>query len=474
MPAVPERRRPSMSGRPATAVVLGGSVAGLLAARALAPFARVTVVERDALPAGPEPRRGVPQARHAHQLWSGGARALEELVPGVTERLRAAGAHRQPVTTNMVVLSPHGWYRRWDESHHMLLCTRDLLEATLRAQVLGDRRIELLDRTEVLALDGARTAVTGVRIRTDDGAERTLRAGLVVDATGRGSRTARWLADAGLPAPECREVDTGLVYASRLYLAPEAARDGFPVVNVQQDPRAGGPGRGGVLLPVEDGRWLVTLFGTRGGEPTARAADFERFAREELRHPVIADLLGEAVPQTEVALTRATSNRRFLYERMTAWPENLVVAGDALAAFNPVYGHGMAVAARGAAALRATVRRHGWGTPGLARRAQRAVARPVGAAWDLALGQDVFYPGPTHDGPSVRDRWLAAYVSRLMHTATGNGRVARRVTDVTSLERGPAVLLTPRMLVAALAGPLKPALTAPPLTAEERKAAGLS
>ncbi|NEC52301.1 pyridine nucleotide-disulfide oxidoreductase, partial [Actinospica acidiphila] len=116
----------------------------------------------------------------------------------------------------------------------------------------------------------------GVRVRTRDGAERTLRAGLVVDATGRASRTARWLADAGLPAPERREVDTGLVYASRLYRAPEGARDGFPVVNVQQDPRTGGPGRGGVLLPVEDGRWLVTLFGTTGGEPTSDTAAFER------------------------------------------------------------------------------------------------------------------------------------------------------------------------------------------------------
>lgn len=474
MPAVPETRRPSMSGRPATAVVLGGSFAGLLAARALAPFARVTVVERDALPAGPEPRRGVPHARHAHQLWSGGARALEELVPGTTGRLLAAGAHRQPVTANTVVLSPHGWYRRWDESHFMLLCTRDLLEATVRAEVLGDERVELLDRTEILALDGTRAAVTGVRVRAHDGAERTLRADLVVDATGRASRTARWLTDAGLPAVERRDVDTGLVYASRLYRAPEGARDGFPVVNVQQDPRTGEPGRGGVLLPVEDGHWLVTLFGTRGGEPTSRADDFERYAREELRHPVIADLLGAADPRTEVSLTRATSNRRFFYERMKEWPENLVVVGDALTALNPVYGHGMAVAARGAAALRAAVRRHGWGTPGLARRAQRAVSRPVGAAWDLALGQDVFYPGPTHGAPSARDRWLAAYVGRLMYTATGNGRIARRVTDVTSLERGAGVLLTPSVLVAALAGPLKPALTAPPLTAEERKAAGLT
>ena len=109
----------------------------------------------------------------------------------------------------------------------------------------------------------------------------------------------------------------------------------------------------------------------------------------------------------------------------------------------------------------------------MARQAQRAVGRTVRAAWDLAVGADVFYPGATEQGPTLRDRVLAAYVGRLLRTATGNGRVARRVTDVTALQRGAEVLLAPSVLVAAVAGPLKPALTAPPLTSEERKSAGL-
>ncbi|MFC8360661.1 FAD-dependent oxidoreductase [Streptomyces griseorubiginosus] len=454
------------------AVVLGGSHTGMLAAAALAGLAdRVVVVERDVLPAGPVPRKGLPQARHVHQLWSGGALALEELLPGVTGRLREAGAHRLPVTTDMVALSPQGWFRRWAESHFMLLSSRDLLDATVRAQVLADDRIELLEDTEVLGLDGTGAAVTGVRVRVA-GAERTLHADLVVDATGRASRTPQWLAALGLPAPHSRTVDSGLAYASRLFRAPEPAREGFPVVNVQLDPRSG-PGRGGVLLPIEHGQWLVTLCGTRGAEPTGDSADFARYARAELRHPVIADLVEQAEPLTDVTLTRTTANRRVFYERMPAWPENLVVLGDAVAAYNPVYGHGMSVAAQGAVALRALLRRHGWGAPGLARRVQKAVARPVGAAWDLAIGQDVFYPGATEEGPTRRDRLVSAYVDRLMRTATGNGRIARRVTDVTSLERRAEVLLAPSVLLAAAVGPLRPALTGPPLTAEELKRAGL-
>lgn len=457
-----------------TAVVLGGSHSGMLAARALADVAdRVVVVERDALPAAPGPRKGLPQARHAHMLWSGGARAMEELLPGITGALGEAGANRLPVTTDVVALGTRGWFRRWAESHHVILAGRDLLDATVRARVLADRRIELVERAEAVGLTGTDAAVTGVRIRPGDGPERTLDADLVVDASGRGSQAARWLTALGLPLAERREVDAGLAYASRLYLAPAAARDDFPVINVQPDRRDGGPGRAGFLLPIEEGRWIVTLCGTRGGRPSPENDDFVRFAREELRHPVIGELLEQADPLSDVAFTRTTVNRRHFYERMPVWPANFAVLGDALAAFNPVYGHGLAVAAQSALLLRDTVRRHGWAAPGLSRLIQKAVSRPVGAAWDLAIGQDVFYPGATEQGPTLRDRLVTAYVDRLMYTATGNGRIARRVTDVTSLERGAGVLLTPSVLVAAAVGPLKPALTAPPLTPEERKAAGL-
>ncbi|CAL9534314.1 Putative epoxidase LasC [Streptomyces sp. enrichment culture] len=466
-----------MSERPApsgTAVVLGGSHTGMLAARALAAHARrVVVVERDALPARPAPRKGLPQARHAHMLWSGGVRAVEDLLPGIGAALERAGARRAPVTTDMVVLGPRGWFRRWPESHHVILAGRDLLDATVRARVLAGGRVEVVERTEAVGLTGTAAAVTGVRIRPHDGPERTLAADLVVDATGRGSGAARWLAALGLPAARRREVDSGLAYASRLYLAPEAVRGGFPVVNVQPDPRGGGPGRAGFLLPIEDGRWIVTLSGTRGGHPSPADGDFVRFAREELRHPVIGRLLENAEPLSGVTFTRATGNRRHFYERMPVWPENFAVLGDALAAFNPLYGHGLSASAQSAVVLRDVIGRHGWAAPGLARRIQRAVARTVGAAWDLAVGQDVFYPGAAEHGPTLRDRLLSAYVGRLMYTATGNGRIARRVTDVTSLERSAAVLLAPSVLLAAAAGPLRPVPSGPPLTVRERKAAGL-
>ncbi|MET7532023.1 FAD-dependent monooxygenase [Streptomyces goshikiensis] len=460
---------PSAPG-PRTAVVIGGSLAGMLAAAALAEFADVVVVERDVLPEGPGARKGLPQARHAHLLWSGGARAIDALLPGTVGRLLADGGHRIALPTNMVGFSPAGWFRRWaEQSHYVVLAGRDLLDWHVRRSVRALPRVTISDRTEVLGLEGDARRVTGVRVRGADGVERVLAAGLVVDASGRSSRTPAWLREFGLPAAPVRTVDPGLVYASRVFRAPKDLGSTFPViVNVQADPREAGPGRSSTLVPIEGDRWLVTLSGTRGGEPTKDPELFEAFARS-VRHPIVGELISGTEPLTDVAVTRTTVNRRHAYERARL-PERFVVLGDAAAAYNPVYGHGMAVAAQSAVALRDTVRTLGWSAPGLGARAQKAVAGPVAAAWALSTGNDVFYPGATEGGPTLTERIGAAYVRRLLLTSTGNGRVARAVTDVVTLERPAARLFTPPVLLAAVLGPRREQLTGPPLRPAEREA----
>ncbi|MYU22874.1 FAD-dependent monooxygenase [Streptomyces sp. SID8352] len=461
-------------GGPAKVVVIGGSMAGMLAAAAVRDHTdRVEIVEAHELPDGPDPRTGVPQAVHIHMLQTGGAEAVEALLPGSVGRLVAAGAHRIPVTTGMVIHSPEGWYRRWRRAtHYLISASRDLTDLVVRRQVLEDPRIGVRTRTRAVGLLGDRRAVTGIRVRAADGTEAELRADLVVDASGRSSHTPRWLTDLGVTGLTRDEIDSGLVYASRIYRAPGPLRD-WPMIGVQADPRRPGPGGSGGMLPIEGDRWHVSLMGPPGAHPTRDPADFEPFARS-LRHPILADLLAHAEPLTGVSLTRGTANRRHHYERLAHWPEGLVVLGDAAAAFNPVYGHGLTVAAQSALALRellagdgAAGRRAGR-APGFARRAQRAVARPVGSAWALATGQDIHFPTTTGRSPTAADRLLLRGVSRLSRTAAGSFRAATALTDVLSLQAPPVSLARPDVLLAALLGPLRPPLEHPPLTRAER------
>ncbi|MEU2514789.1 FAD-dependent monooxygenase [Streptomyces syringium] len=455
------------TGRGRRAVVLGGGMAGMLAAAALADRAdEVVVVDRDRMPAGARSRKGLPQARHAHLLMAGGARAVESLLPGTTDRWVAAGARRVGVPTGLVVLGPHGWFPRRPETHFMMACTRDLLDLIVREQVLARPGITLREGTEAVALAGDAGRVTGVRVRDTEGdAGGTIEADLVVDACGRGSQAARRLVELGLPAVREETVDSGLVYATRIFRAP-AGSENFPLVTIQADARVPVPGRGATLVPIEGGRWLVTASGTRGGEPSREAEAFEPFLRT-LRHPLVADLIAGAEPLTDVYLTRSTVNRRRYFERLPAWPEGFVVLGDAVAQFNPVYGQGMSVAAQSAVALRDLLGERELTAPGLARSVQRSVARVAGGAWDLATGEDINYPGAIGARPPVAARLLRGYFMRLMRTSTVNPKVLRHLMAVMTLSAPMTHLVRPEVVLGVLRGPGRAARTGPTITPAE-------
>ncbi|MEU5099948.1 FAD-dependent monooxygenase [Streptomyces sp. NPDC020996] len=457
------------------AVVIGGGLSGMLTASVLVRHVdRVTVLERDVYPAGPDLRRGVPQARHAHLLWSGGARAIETVLPGTLKALLDAGAHRLYLPRDIVWYTPYGWQHRFPGSQFMITASRPLLDFVVRERALADPRVEVLQDTDALGLLGTADRVTGVRLRAADGTGQTLDADIVVDACGRASQLRRWLPELGLPEVEEDIVDSGIKYATRIYAAPEGAADRFPMVNVAADPGLGEPGRNGALVPIENGRWLVTLAGTRGGEPTTDDDAFTDFARG-LRHPVIADLLRRAEPLGPVLGSRSTVNRRLYYERLEPWPKGLLVLGDAVAGFNPVYGHGMSCGALSARAL-GTVLARGGLTDDTADRTRHAVAKVVDDPWVLATTQDICYPGTRNQAADPRiaprqeqDRQFADLLGA---AALYDPVVNAAAMQVTALA-APVVTLESPHLVAALrkAGDHSP-LGSPPFTDAELAALG--
>ncbi|MFD5006597.1 NAD(P)/FAD-dependent oxidoreductase [Streptomyces mutabilis] len=454
------------------AVVVGAGLAGTLAAAVLstAGVDEVIVLDRDELPEGPEHRRGLPQGRHAHLLMAGGLAAMEELVPGVSlrKRLLAAGAHEISLSSGMLARTPEGWLRRWRrEGPAMLTCTRALLDWTVREAVREHCAVEIRKAT-VLGLTGSAGRVRGVRIASPGG-DTDLDADLVVDASGRGTRVVTWLDGLGLPGVREQAVDSGLVNASRVYRVPEGA-ERFPLTIVQANPYVGRPARSAMVMPVEGDRWLVSCGGSRGGEPPADPEGFLRYTLA-LPDPIVGRLISGAEPLTDIHLSRSTSNVRRYLEKAPRWPEGFVVLGDALATFNPAYGQGMSVAAFGAQVLGRELERAGsLAAPGLARRVVRGAARSVEAAWSMAVGQDILYPGVRGGRrPGVADRAVTAYTRRMMKAATGSYAAASAIWDVTSMRTPPTRMFRPDAVLAAVAGSPLPRLTEPPLTPGERE-----
>ncbi|MEU8774352.1 pyridine nucleotide-disulfide oxidoreductase [Streptomyces sp. NPDC048606] len=457
---------------PRHAVVIGASMAGLLAAAVLAEHATVTIIDADTLPEAPTPRRGLPQARHVHVMWSGGARAIEALLPGVGEEWTAAGAIRRSLPTDLVTMTAQGWLPRSGERQFSVSCSRDLLDSVVRRRVISLPGVTTLQRSRVRALEGTAARITGVRVDTPEERDRPIAADLVVDASGRGSRALSWLEGLGVTGVRQAGVDSGLVYATRLFEAPEGAHAlGFPIVNVQSDPRVPVPGRTATIVPIEDGLWQATLSGTRGGQPTNDPEDFVPFARST-RHPIVGELLEGRKPLGDVAVTQGTANRRILFEKADL-PDGFFAVGDSVATFNPLYGQGMTVAARGLLAVRALLRAEGLARPGFGNAAQRALAPQVATAWELATSQDIKYPGAEGMRPRPGAGLLDAYVNRLMTGATTQEPLTAAFLEVITMSSPPTHWFRPELMWRVVRASGRGALKAPPLTAAERTVAGL-
>ncbi|HET7519040.1 MAG TPA: FAD-binding monooxygenase [Actinomycetes bacterium] len=439
------------------AVVLGASMAGLLAARVLADaYGQVTVIDRDELPEAGAHRRGVPQGRHLHGLLARGQQALEELLPGLTAELIAQGAPAGDMLADTrLYLSGHRL--RQARTGLVVLCaSRPVLEGHVRARVRAIPNLRFLDRCDILGLaatpDGRR--VTGVRVlrRADGSAAQLLGADLVVDATGRGARTPRWLEALGYPRPRQEQVRIGLGYASRTYRLPADALDGD--LAVLQAATPGYPRTGG-LQRLEGDRWMLTLGGILGDHPPTDPDGFLEFARS-LRFPDIYETVRDAEPLDDPVSFRFPASVRHRYERLGCFPDGLLVVGDAVASFNPVYGQGMSVAALEALTLRRHLER---GTRPQPRRFFADLARVVDVPWEIAAGGDLVFPD-VQGRRTPRGRLLNAYITRLHAAAARDASLADAFVRVAGLVAPPQTLLHPRVAVRVVRPSRRPAVGA--------------
>jgi 2-polyprenyl-6-methoxyphenol hydroxylase-like FAD-dependent oxidoreductase len=432
------------------AIVLGGSIAGLLAARVLADaYERVTVVDRDDLVASGTPRRGAPQGRHIHGLLARGQQVLEQLFPGFTAELEADGAPTGDVLGDARFLFGGHRFARTDAGLVLLSASRPLLEHRLRARVRALPGVRFAPPSDAVGLrrspDGRR--ITGVRLlrRAEASAEEVIDAGLVVDATGRGSRAPAWLLALGFGQPRVDRVQVDVAYVTRRYrLAPDSLDGDLACLHGPTPDRP----RGGALARLEGDVWMLTLFGLLGDHPPKDRDGFDAFARS-LHFPDIHDAVGAAEPIDGPAGYRFQANARRRYERMRQLPQGFVVMGDAICSFNPIYGQGMTVAALQALALRDHL------TPDIARhspRVVRALARTIDAPWEMTIGADLAVPG-VNGRRTPRRRIAGAYITRLQAAAAHDPALARAFMRVTGLVDRPQAILRPHIALRVLRPP---------------------
>lgn len=428
------------------AVVLGGSIAGTFSARVLSEFYReVIVVDRDQVVSVSQPRRGTPHAGHAHGLHARGCLILEELFPNLLRDLRHA---ELPVGD----LGEQRWYfnarpfRSTRTGLPSVTAQRPVLEGYFRDKVAALPNVTFLERTDVLGFLSTPDArrVTGVRVRSRAAnTESTfdLDADLLVDATGRGSRTPVWLQELGYQRPVEQRMTIGLAYTTRLYRRCPDMLNGTQFINCiasRQFPR------GAFFGQVDHKTCILSLTGILGDHPPTDPDGFLAFAKtlpvadvyEQIRH---------AEPLSDPACFRFPASVRRHYERLPRLPERLLVLGDAVCSLNPNYSQGMTVAAMEVMALHQHLSR---GTPSTIA-FMRAVGRIVDNPWFISTTSDLKYTGMK--GPrGLTARSGNAYVTRLHHAAVKDPAVTNALMRVAGLIDRPTALIRPRVLLSAM------------------------
>ncbi|MFE7133718.1 FAD-dependent oxidoreductase [Streptomyces sp. NPDC057638] len=432
--------------REGRAVVLGGSMAGLFSARVLSEvFAEVTIVDRDELTGPNEARRGLPQRNHLHGLLARGQQIVEEYFPGITEEMRAGGAHIGDVADDVRWIINGKRLAKVRSGLMALTSSRPFLERYVRDRVVAIPEVTIAQNADILRLATTedQRRVTGVVVRRN-GAEETIEADLVVDATGRGSRTPVWVQGLGYgPVPEEKH-KIGLGYTTRYYRVPDEAFEGNISINTVAS--AGVP-RGAICQKVDGGRAIVTAYGILGDHPPTDPEGFLDFLKT-LAAPDIHEVLQVSEPLDEPAGYKFPANLRRNYHRMTDFPAGLLVAGDAVCSFNPSYAQGMTVAALGSLVLRRHVTASR--TPDPLAYFGDLATDAVDGCWSMAIGADLSFPEVEGERTEAVLQGHAL-IARVQEAATRDTSVARAYMRVIGLVDPPSALSSPE-ITAALAG----------------------
>ncbi|MET0341434.1 MAG: hypothetical protein ABW252_10570 [Polyangiales bacterium] len=447
------------------AIVIGASMVGLAVARALSEhFREVVIIDSDRLPrSAPDHRRGVPQSWHIHNLTLRGQHELEELFPGFIAEAVGLGAMQIDHTLDVAAFTEAGWETQFASGRLALSATRILLEFAERerfeALVKNARLVEQVKVTDLITEvrgDGMRV----VGVTTDDPTCPELRGDFVVDTSGRNSGWKRWFERRGVALPKETVVDSKCGYSSRFYRPRDPYR--FPWKALIVDSVFPTRPHWGVIVPLENNDWVVTLGGFNAQYPPADEAGYLQFARS-LASPLYHQALEQADPLTPVRTFRRLEMRWNHFEQYDHPVQNFLVIGDAAWAYNPLYGQGMSIGVTCARILRDLLR----ASPDLSslpRRYYPAARKFAWGPWEATAIMDMVWPGtvgkrPWHariTGP------LSDYVLRAAHY---DRYIALSILDGIHLLKLPEEMLTPRFVAGlALYGVRALTRTLPPPT----------
>lgn len=377
-------------------------------------------------------------------MLAGGFDALKSFFPEIDDELIAGGSWLADTANDVLWFNNQSWRMRCKVGVVGCIQTRPLLEQHIRRRVAKLPNVRPMFGCSVdgFEFDAPKSRVTGVRI-TETGHQKILEADFVVDCSGRGSRTPAWLAEAGIGKPPETVITVNVGYSTRLFRVSSAKNLPWRAMLILNRPPH--CTRLAASFFVESGELLVTLGGLFRDYPPDDDAGFLKFA-ESLEHRELFHAIHDAEPASPIATYRFPAHVWHHYDRLKNLPPNLVVLGDALCSFNPIYGQGMTVAALEAQALHRCFASatHSNGTS-LRDRYFRGVSPIVKTAWAMATGADLAYAqaeGPRQFGQTA----VLRYLNHIIGLTCYDKKVLTAWNQVTNMQRPLSALFAPSVV----------------------------
>jgi 2-polyprenyl-6-methoxyphenol hydroxylase and related FAD-dependent oxidoreductases len=426
------------------AIVLGGSLTGLLTARVLSQYyAQVTIIEKDTVHREPEARKGQPQTRHLHGLLPKGLHIMSGYFAGLLDEITSYGAKVLDFGESMNWYCYGGFRKSFPINIKTVSISRPLLEHIIRERVLALSNVRLVDNTIAKHLtNDDKQKVTGVITEEKlSGRTESLSADLIIDSTGRGSRTPQWLIELGYGEIEVSEVKVNVGYTTRMY--KRDPRDPRGEKWIAYTPQAPSETRFGGAFPIEGDRWMVTVGGWHGDHAPAENPGYLEFVKS-LQNPDIYDIVSKNEPVSEFVQYKFPISIRRHYEKLRRFPVGFLVLGDAISSFNPIYAQGMSSASLQVEVLDKMLADN-VADEELAKVFFKRSKKIIDTIWGLATGEDFRYPLTIGTRPTGI-KLINKYVARMHRATTKDKVVCGAFLKVMALLESPKSLFHPKIL----------------------------
>jgi flavin-dependent dehydrogenase len=422
-----------------TAIILGGGISGLLVSKVLSKkYEKVIIIEKDELEDRPEVRQGQSHAGQFHVLLLRGLNTMERYFQGITEELKDGGAVDLDLGDGAYWYSYGGVKQNIITGINTLLSSRKLIDYTVRKRVEKIPNVQIVDKTRYIDLIEKNGTIIGVKVKAIDTEEYEIESDLVIDATGRGTLTPKWLENNHYPKPEEEKTIVNITYKTAIYNRPVGGiQQGKMMMYSPKSPEKIGV----VIQPIENNKNLVCVAGWHKEDPPTDE-DLMEFLKQ-LPDQRFYNVLAACQKESDFVTYKFPFCLRKYFEKLSKFPKGFLPIGDVFCNLNPAHGQGITSACLQVEILEELIEKHD--PANMSKIYFKKVSKVLDQCWNASAFENFRYEetiGKKPKGVNTVNKYMVA----IHKAANKNASVYAELVKVSVMIKPAINLFSPNFL----------------------------